>query len=256
MKTGRWLTPLGCVMLLGSAILHSSGYIRLVHRIEAAGIQFPLAGILKVSWWILAVYFVTLAVIAVLASRMGRGVCWRQHCAALLLSGRLSRRLPACGCLRALPDWRLAASQTKTSRLVSSPGWGGFTSAAPQRRTARGESQPAGLIEVSVRHADRRSERLAQLAAGGIYESTVKAVLEAHFGAHNSLVIYQSSESHIETDPERARPRHIGPSEARAGQPALAYQAPPFIRVPHCSAYVRHVVGCTAQRAGPGAAPN
>ncbi len=43
MKTVRWLTPLGCVMLLGSAILHSSGYIRLVHRIEAAGIQFPLA---------------------------------------------------------------------------------------------------------------------------------------------------------------------------------------------------------------------
>src|SRR6266700_3566921 len=98
MKTVRWLTPLGCVMLLGSAILHSSGYIRLVHRIEAAGIQFPLAGILK--------------------------VCWRQHRAALLLSGRLSGRLPACGCHRALPDWRLAAIQTKTSRLVLlRPGW-------------------------------------------------------------------------------------------------------------------------------------
>ena len=69
-------------MLLGSAILHSSGYIQLVHRIEASGIQFSLAGILKAFWWILAVYFMTLAVIAFLASRMGRGggiVLW---CAA------------------------------------------------------------------------------------------------------------------------------------------------------------------------------
>ncbi len=82
MKTVRWLTPLGCIVLLGSAILHSSGYVRLVHRIEASGIQFPLTGILKVFWWILTVYFVTLAVIAFLASRMGRGggiVLW---CAA------------------------------------------------------------------------------------------------------------------------------------------------------------------------------
>ena len=82
MKTMRWLTPLGCVVLLGSAILHSSGYIQLVHRIEASGIQFSLAGILKAFWWILAVYFMTLAVIAFLASRRGRGggiVLW---CAA------------------------------------------------------------------------------------------------------------------------------------------------------------------------------
>ena len=82
MKTVRWLTSLGCIMLLGSAILHSSGYIQLVHRIEASGIQFSLAGILKAFWWILAVYFMTLAVIAFLASRRGRGggiVLW---CAA------------------------------------------------------------------------------------------------------------------------------------------------------------------------------
>ena len=118
------------------------------------------------------------------------------------------------------------------------------------------QSPQASTGSKSAAHGSLLGAFGARLLARGIYESTVKAVLEAHFGPHNSLVIYQPSESHIETDSERARPRHIGPSEARSRQFALAYQAPPFIRVPHCSAYLRHVVGCTAQRAGPGAAPN
>lgn len=73
MKTARWFTALGSLVVIGSAILHTSGYPRLLHRIEAEAIRHPLDGVLKALWLALSVELFILAVVAFLASTMDRG---------------------------------------------------------------------------------------------------------------------------------------------------------------------------------------
>jgi len=74
MKFARWLTPLGSLVLLGSAIFHASGYIWLVHRIESeAKLPAGMEGVLKASWLLFSVEMFFLAVIAFLARNMEKG---------------------------------------------------------------------------------------------------------------------------------------------------------------------------------------
>jgi hypothetical protein len=73
MKNARLFTLLGSLVLMGSAVFHSLGYPRLLHRIEASAIQPPLDGIMKASWLTFSVQLFALAVIALLARTMDRG---------------------------------------------------------------------------------------------------------------------------------------------------------------------------------------
>lgn len=72
MKNARWFTPLGSIVLFASAIFHGSGYIPLLRRMHAAGIEPPYDGLIKACWWILSVEFAGLGIIALLAHRMER----------------------------------------------------------------------------------------------------------------------------------------------------------------------------------------
>jgi hypothetical protein len=73
MKTARWFTALGSLVLIGSAIFHTTGYPRLLHRIEKDAIRPPLDGVMKALWLAFSVEFFILAVIAFLAGTMDRG---------------------------------------------------------------------------------------------------------------------------------------------------------------------------------------
>ncbi len=73
MKTARWLTLLGSLLLIASAIFHSTGYAPLLRRIEASVIRPPLNGVLKALWLTFSVQLFALAVIALLVRGMGRG---------------------------------------------------------------------------------------------------------------------------------------------------------------------------------------
>jgi hypothetical protein len=73
MERARWFTPLGSVVLFASAILHSTGYIPLLRRIRAGATEPAFAGLLRASWWILAVEFAALGAIALVAHGMERG---------------------------------------------------------------------------------------------------------------------------------------------------------------------------------------
>ena len=73
MKTTRWFTPAGCIVLFASAIFHSSGYFPLLRRMHAVGIEAPFDGLFKACWWALTVEFFGLGIIALLAHRMAHG---------------------------------------------------------------------------------------------------------------------------------------------------------------------------------------
>lgn len=70
-KSARWFTGAGSLLLFASAIFHSTGYFSLVKRIEA--VPYPLDGILKSTWVAFSVQLMALAVIAFVASRSERG---------------------------------------------------------------------------------------------------------------------------------------------------------------------------------------
>jgi len=72
MKIARWLTLLGSLVLIGSAIFHLTGYTSVL-LIEAAAIRPPLDGVLKALWLTFSVLLLGLAAIALLARGMGRG---------------------------------------------------------------------------------------------------------------------------------------------------------------------------------------
>jgi len=84
MKSARLFTTLGCIELFGSALLHASGYMRIVHRIQSAAIPSPLDAILKASWLTMSVQFIALAVIAFLSGDAVRGGRIVLLCAAFL----------------------------------------------------------------------------------------------------------------------------------------------------------------------------
>jgi len=73
MKAALWSTLLGSLLLIASAIFHSTGYVPLLRRIEAGAIRSPLDGVLKALWLTFSVQLLALAVIAFLARGRGRG---------------------------------------------------------------------------------------------------------------------------------------------------------------------------------------
>ena len=73
MKIARWLTLLGSLVLIGSAIFHLTVYTSVLRWIEAAAIRPPLDGVLKALWLTFSVLLLGLAAIALLACGMGRG---------------------------------------------------------------------------------------------------------------------------------------------------------------------------------------
>ena len=73
MKTGRWLTWIGSVILFLTAIGHGLRIADLQKMIVASGMKAPLDAILKGCWLAFSGEMLALAVIAVVASGFGKG---------------------------------------------------------------------------------------------------------------------------------------------------------------------------------------
>lgn len=73
MKTGRWLTWIGSVILLLAGIGHATRIGQVEKLIAAGGMKAPLDVLLNVNWLAFAGEMVALAVIAMVASAMAGG---------------------------------------------------------------------------------------------------------------------------------------------------------------------------------------
>jgi hypothetical protein len=73
MKTGRWLTWIGSVILFLTGIGHATRIVQVEKLIAAGGMKAPLDVLLKVNWLAFAGEMVALAVIAMMASVMAGG---------------------------------------------------------------------------------------------------------------------------------------------------------------------------------------
>jgi hypothetical protein len=73
MKTGRWLTWIGSVILFLTGIGHATRIVQVEKLIAAGGMKAPLDVLLKVNWLAFAGEMVALAVIAMMASAMAGG---------------------------------------------------------------------------------------------------------------------------------------------------------------------------------------
>lgn len=73
MKTGRWLTWLGSLLLFLTGIGHGMKLGTVQGMIAENGVKMPLAGMMRACWLAFSGEMVALAVIAVLASVMARG---------------------------------------------------------------------------------------------------------------------------------------------------------------------------------------
>jgi hypothetical protein len=85
MKSGRWLTWTGSVILFLTGIGHSAGISNVEKMIMASGMKAPLDAVLKACWLAFGGEMVALAVIAVVASGLkeGRGIVFL--CAATMV---------------------------------------------------------------------------------------------------------------------------------------------------------------------------
>jgi hypothetical protein len=72
MKTGRWLTGIGSVILFVFGILHGTKFGMLEGMIQANGVKAPLDGIIRTSWLGFSKEMMALAVIAFVASGIAR----------------------------------------------------------------------------------------------------------------------------------------------------------------------------------------
>lgn len=73
MKTGRWLTGTGSVILFLTGIGHGTRIVLLQKMIVDSGMKAPLDAILKGCWLVFSGEMMALAVIAMLASTMAGG---------------------------------------------------------------------------------------------------------------------------------------------------------------------------------------
>jgi hypothetical protein len=85
MKTGRWLTGIGSVILFLTGIGHGTRIVQLERMIVDSGTKAPLDAILKACWLVFSGEMVALAVIAMLASAMTGGARFVLICAATML---------------------------------------------------------------------------------------------------------------------------------------------------------------------------
>jgi hypothetical protein len=86
MKTGRWLTGIGSVILFLTGIGHGTRIVQLQTMIVESGMKAPLDAILKGCWLVFSGEMVALAVIAVVASRLDRGGSIVMICAATMIT--------------------------------------------------------------------------------------------------------------------------------------------------------------------------
>jgi hypothetical protein len=86
MKTGRWLTWIGSVILFLTGIGHGFRIADLQKMILESGMKAPLDVILKGCWLVFSGEMVALAVIAVVASRLEKGGTIVLICAATMIA--------------------------------------------------------------------------------------------------------------------------------------------------------------------------
>jgi hypothetical protein len=86
MKTGRWLTGIGSIVLFLTGIGHGFRIVDLQKMIVDSGMKTPLDAILKGCWLVFSGEMVALAVIAVVASRLERGGSIVLICAATMIA--------------------------------------------------------------------------------------------------------------------------------------------------------------------------
>src|SRR6202795_736862 len=85
MKTGRWLTGIGSVVLFLTGIGHGTRIVQLQKMIVDGGMKAPLDVILKACWLAFSGEMVALAVIAMVASAMAGGGRIVLICAATMI---------------------------------------------------------------------------------------------------------------------------------------------------------------------------
>jgi hypothetical protein len=85
MKTGRWLTGIGSVILFLTGLGHGARIVQVQRMIVDSGMKAPLDVILKGCWLAFSGEMVALAVIAVVASAMAGGGLIVLMCAATMV---------------------------------------------------------------------------------------------------------------------------------------------------------------------------
>jgi hypothetical protein len=85
MKTGRWLTGTGSVLLFLTGIGHGTRIVQLQKMIVDSGMKAPLDAILKGCWLVFSGEMVALAVIAMVASALAGGGRFVLICAATMI---------------------------------------------------------------------------------------------------------------------------------------------------------------------------
>ncbi len=85
MKTGRWLTWIGSVILFLTGIGHATRIVQVQKLIVEGGVKAPLDVFLKANWLAFGGEMVALAVIAMVASAMAVGGRIVMICGATML---------------------------------------------------------------------------------------------------------------------------------------------------------------------------
>jgi hypothetical protein len=85
MKTGRWMTGIGSVVLFLTGIGHETLVVQVQKMIVENGIEAPMDAILKASWLAFGGEMVALAVISMVASLMAGGGRIILFCAATMI---------------------------------------------------------------------------------------------------------------------------------------------------------------------------
>jgi hypothetical protein len=85
MKTGRWLTGIGAVILFLTGIGHGTRIVQVQKMIVDSGMKAPLDVLLKGCWLAFSGEMMALAVIAVMASTMASGGRIVLICAATMV---------------------------------------------------------------------------------------------------------------------------------------------------------------------------
>ncbi|HXE34500.1 MAG TPA: hypothetical protein VN087_11345 [Verrucomicrobiae bacterium] len=89
MKTGRWLTGIGSVILFLTGIGHGFRIVDVQKMIVESGMKAPLDVILKGCWLVFSGEMVALAVIAMVASGMAGGGRIVLLCAATMIANAM-----------------------------------------------------------------------------------------------------------------------------------------------------------------------
>jgi hypothetical protein len=90
MKTGRWLTLIGSMVLFLTGLGHGAKFAQLQGMIQASSVKAPLDGIVRACWLVFSGEMLAIAAIAIVASGIERGGRIVLICAAtMFLNGAL-----------------------------------------------------------------------------------------------------------------------------------------------------------------------